>query len=669
MELLEPVAPIPTVRREPDVEQTEERDVAMLLVALTLVAGLLGMTLELAEPTNLVRIARLLLVAVGTATIAGHALTARGRRREQGDHAPRDDAYPSWLVSVAPPAFAFAIALVSGWSADPSHAQRALFLAATIVSVDAACMWLTTAASRTVERGRRWIRSQLGRPHDDATGTVVDAGRNHAAGASVDAGRTVLVGADELVPVDLEVVEGDASVLSWVVGSAPLRRRAGDVVVAGSRVLSGQLRGVCTFSGDERALSRALFSTPHRPDVHSEVPRLAQRVVSRWALVGALVAAGLHAALRGKPLDVAMVAVSVYAALGSLSLAVLPSLTVARGLLLGIDRGVVFRDAQAWDRAAHATAAVFCARGTLLRGEPELVEIELFGRTDTPGRATAANDVLGLAAAALASEPTPIARALRRAARDRGLPRDVVRNARSHDGRGVTGVAGNGEAVCVGTRELMLERRVSVAAAEGTMAELESTGRTVLLVSRAGRLLGLCAFQDGLRTGARAAVQHLLDVGVEPVLMSSDTTATCEALGRALDIDHFRAEVREGDQGVAVERIRDGGAVVAVLGHAALDAVALRTADVAVALGQAGRSGEEVGVATVTDDVRDAAVAIALAQRWRKRAISTFGLVVAPAAFGSLVVAAGLLSPEYAPISQLLGTIAAAWQLSREDDV
>jgi P-type Cu+ transporter len=68
--------------------------------------------------------------------------------------------------------------------------------------------------------------------------------------------------------------------------------------------------------------------------------------------------------------------------------------------------------------------------------------------------------------------------------------------------------------------------------------------------------------QDGLRAGARAAVQHVMDVGVEPILLSGDARDTCEALGRALDIDHLRPEVPPSERGDEVRRLRDGGAVV-----------------------------------------------------------------------------------------------------------
>jgi P-type E1-E2 ATPase len=214
----------------------------------------------------------------------------------------------------------------------------------------------------------------------------------------------------------------------------------------------------------------------------------------------------------------------------------------------------------------------------------------------------------------------------------------------------------------------LLERQLSVAAAERMIHELESGGRTVVLVAEAGRLVGLCALQDGLRSGARAAVQHLLDVRIEPVLMSSDTRETCEALGRALDIDHLRAEVHDDQREQAVERIRGTGATVAVLGHTPHDDPALRAGDVAIALGAAGKGDDELAIGIVGDDVRDAALALALAQRWRRRALSLLAMTLGPAAFGSLVVTAALLSPEYAPLAQLLGAIAAVWQLTSDDE-
>jgi cation transport ATPase len=697
-ELIEPLARAVSTPAE-STQQTvpSERDMSALLLALTLVASGLSLALELGEPTRLVRIARVVLIAVGVAAIAGRALTTRGRsavkapepdiRRgiaarataghphpgwakrhedDKGRHhgqAGGDPGRPHWLVAISSPALALAVAIGGLASRDSRLESRAIFLAATIVSVSACVMWLTSAAARAVDEGRGWVRERL-----DVHGRKLVNGKPHTASDSIEPGDLLLVEADETVPVDVEIVDGEADVLPWVGAAMPRRRRAGEVVVAGSRVIAGQLRGVCTHAGDDRALARPMLSAARRADIHVDAARAPRRLVERWSLLAAAIAGGLHALLGGKPLEIAMVVAAVYAAFGSLAIGTLPGLTVARGVRIALARGIVYHTAQAWERAAKVTAAVFCARGTLLRGEPELVEIELFGRVveSAASRTKAADEVLGLAASAVIGERTPGALALRRAAKERDLLHDLVRNPKSQTG-GVLAVSASGEQICVGTRALLLERRISVALAEQTIQELEAAGRTVVLVARAGRLVGLCALQDGLRSGARAAVQHLLDARIEPVLMSPDTRDTCEALGRALDIDHLRAEVHDDERKDAVERIRDTGALVAVLGHTPHDDPALRAGDVSVALAAAGKPDPEPAIALVGDDVRDAALALGLAQRWRRRALSVFGLTLAPAAFGSLVITIGLLSPEYAPLAQLLGTVVAVLQLKSDD--
>jgi cation transport ATPase len=175
--------------------------------------------------------------------------------------------------------------------------------------------------------------------------------------------------------------------------------------------------------------------------------------------------------------------------------------------MAGIARGVVFRSAEALDRAGRVTIGVFCARGTLLLGEPEVASLDAFGSHDPA-------EVLGLVAGAESGEHHPVASAVVRTARARSVRPDAVRNPRVQPGLGVTAIASNGQPLVVGSRALLLFEHVSVGIAEKRVQELESMGQTVLLVALGGRLVGLVGLQDGLRPGARAAVQHLLDAGI-----------------------------------------------------------------------------------------------------------------------------------------------------------
>ena len=88
---------------------------------------------------------------------------------------------------------------------------------------------------------------------------------------------------------------------------------------------------------------------------------------------------GLPPHLTGKAaLETAMVVAAVYGAVANLAVGAFAGLAVARGVRAALRRGVIYRDAAAWEQCARVTAAVFCARGTLVRGEPELVEVEVF---------------------------------------------------------------------------------------------------------------------------------------------------------------------------------------------------------------------------------------------------------------------------------------------------
>ena len=110
-----------------------------------------------------------------------------------------------------------------------------------------------------------------------------------------------------------------------------------------------------------------------------------------------------------------------------------------------------------------------------------------------------------------------------------------------------------------------------------------------------------------------------------------------------------------------------GGATVAVVGRSPGDDVALAAADVSAALSSAGSSTAEWGVQLASDDVRDAAFAIRLAHRAKQEARLGLLLTVVPGLGASLGVAFALLPPAVAPLSAVMGTVAALFRLrSRE---
>ncbi|HET9956951.1 MAG TPA: HAD family hydrolase, partial [Polyangiaceae bacterium] len=417
---------------------------------------------------------------------------------------------------------------------------------------------------------------------------------------------------------------------------------------AGARVVEGRLRAIVSWAGPDRAWLRLSTDPRRRADLHASTARVGRLIVERIApfITGTAALAAFAANL--DPLEIGVLCVSIHAALTCPILAAAGSQYVARAILEGLRRGIAFRTADAFDRAGKVSMLAFCARGTLQLGEPEVADIDaFFGHRPS--------DVLSLVAGAESGSQHAVSTAILRAARARGVRPDGTRSPTPQAGLGVTAVASNGQALVVGSRALMLKEHVSIAAVESRITALEAMGRSVLLVALGGRLIGLLGLQDGLRPGARASVQHALDIGVEPVLLSGDARETCEALGRALDIDHIRPEIPPAERGDAIRRLADGGAIVAVVGRSQADEVALSAADVSIALGAAGSTSSEWNVQLASDDVRDAAFAIRLAHEARREARLSLALILGPAVAFAIVAGLGLAAPAWSPIGALLG--------------
>jgi cation transport ATPase len=465
----------------------------------------------------------------------------------------------------------------------------------------------------------------------------------------VRAGEQVVVEEGEVVPVDGIVAAGESVVVPWIDADLEVSKREGDAVVSGARVVRGRLRLTATWTGVDRAFLRLL--PPRRMAAHAPVVRAARlATVSGAPLVAlAAVAAGLSSGAAA--LEIAAAACAAAVAVGSAAASSAVHDHVTRGLLRALRHGVLYRDAEAFDRAGQTDVAVACARGTVLLGEPEIVSVEAMGPLSS-------ERVLELASGAATGSSHPFAAAILRAARMRGVRPDDVRNA-IHVGSGATAIASGGERLVLGRRSFLLGERVSVAVADARVGELEAQGRSVLLLAVDERVCGLVALQDGIRAGARAAVQRLLDARIEPVLMSGEARETCETIGRALDIEHLRPELGLQERGPEVRALSAGGHVVAVLGHPSLDDSALAAADVAVALGAAGAAGGDWALTLASDDVRDAATGLVLARRTRERARVAMVVGLLPAALGGLVVALGLAPLVVAPLSGLLGSTAA----------
>ncbi len=424
-------------------------------------------------------------------------------------------------------------------------------------------------------------------------------------------GDRVAVRPGERVPVDGLVVAGRSSVdESLLTGeSLPVAKAPGSAVTGGTINGRGRLEVEAERVGAATALAQIVRLVREAQASKAPVQRLADRVAAVFVpailvlAAATLVAwwfvldAGFTAAM------IRTVAVLVIACPCALGLATPTAVMVATGR--GAERGILFRSAEALERARALRTVALDKTGTLTEGRPRVTDVA----ADDEAR------VLALAAAAERGSEHPLGEAVVEAARERGL--DVPRADRfeAQEGRGVVAHAA-GHEVVVGSARMLDERGVDRAAWRARGEALAAGARTLAWVAVDGRAEGVIGIADTLKPGSREAVGALRAAGLSVVMITGDHGATAHAIAREAGIDEVLAEVLPGEKADAVGRLRAAGrGPVAMVGDGVNDAPALAAADVGIALGTgADVTMEASDVTLMRGDLRAIPEALALSR-------------------------------------------------------
>nr|WP_240388890.1 heavy metal translocating P-type ATPase [Brevibacterium casei] len=467
---------------------------------------------------------------------------------------------------------------------------------------------------------------------------VVDGQTVTVSPADLVVGDIVVVRPGSAVPADGRIVDGTAEMdESMITGeSRPVRRGVGDTVVAGTVATDSGVRIEITATGDDTALAGIRKLVADAQNSSSRAQRLADRAAAWlfWFALGAAVITAIVWTLVGMP-DTAVVrtiTVLVIACPHALGLAI--PLVVSIATERAACAGVLIKDRLALETMRTTDAVLFDKTGTLTKGEPTVTAVETTG--DRSG-----DEVLALAAAAETDSEHPLARAIVRAARDRGLSVPSAQNFSSSPAVGVRADV-DGGIVEVGGPHLLTER----GAAEASVAEAwRSEGAIILHVLVDGSVVGALRLADEIRQESREAIDALHHQGIEVVMITGDAEAVARSVARDLGIDRVFAGVRPADKAAKVSELQDEGKTVAMVGDGVNDAPALAQADVGIAIG----AGTDVaigsaGVILASDDPRSVLSVLELSRAsYRKMKqnlwwAAGYNLIAVP-------LAAGILAP------------------------
>ncbi|HET9061388.1 MAG TPA: heavy metal translocating P-type ATPase [Acidimicrobiales bacterium] len=558
----------------------------------------------------------------------------------------------SWAPGARPPgwewvslALATPVVFWAGWPfhrAAMANARHGAASMDTLISVGTLAAWLwsavvltsgisttvyfdTAGAITTLILVGRYLEARAKRRSGDAIRSLLELGAKEA--------RVLKDGAEVLVPVgqlavggvfvvrpgdkiatDGTVKDGTSAIdQSMLTGEpVPVEVGPGDPVAGGTINTSGRLVVEATRVGAATALARIARMVAEAQAGKAPVQRLADRVSAVFVpiviAVSALTLAGWL--LAGAPTTAAFsaaVAVIVIACPCALGLATPTALMVGTGR--GAQIGVIIQGPEILEQTRQVTTIVLDKTGTVTEGKMAVTDL-------LPAEGTGEDELLRLAAAAEDASEHPIARAIAAHGRQRLGALPGVELFTSRAGLGVEALI-EGHAVVIGRPALLAERAIQLPerlAAE--IERLEDRGATVVAVASDGRPSGLIAVADQVKPTSRQAITRLRQLGLTPVLLTGDNERAARAVAAQVGIEQVIAGVLPEGKAAEIDRLRQAGQVVAMVGDGVNDAPALAQADLGMSMG----TGTDVAIEAsditlVSGDLNVAADAIRLSRR------------------------------------------------------
>lgn len=491
----------------------------------------------------------------------------------------------------------------------------------------------TTEGARRAVRELTAIAPQTARVERGGVETEVSA-------AEVSVDEIVIVRPGERIPVDGEVISGQATIdQAAITGeSMPVEVSNGSHVFAATIAKLGSLKVKTLRIGADTTFGRVIKLVEEAEANRADVQRFADKFSAYYLPIVAGIGA-LTFLLSRNPLSTAAVLVVAC----SCSIAMATPVAMLASIGSSAKRGLLIKGGKYLEILPRADVVLVDKTGTLTLGEPQITDV-------VPLNGLSTSDILSMAASAERYSEHPLAEAVRSAASEKNLTLTEPQDFEALPGKGIRATV-NGSQIAIGNGRL-------VPAAESLLVarELEEQGKTLLFVERDNEVTGILAAEDTLRSEVPSALAELRALGIRHIqLLTGDNERTASALAKKLKVE-YRANLLPEDKIDIVKEYQAKGHTVVMVGDGVNDAPALAQANVGIAMGAAGTdiAIEAAHIALMREDWSLVPEVIRVARR-------TMGIIKMNLAFtalynivGLILAAFGFLPPVLAATAQSL---------------
>ncbi len=385
----------------------------------------------------------------------------------------------------------------------------------------------------------------------------------------------------ESIPVDGIVIEGvtavDESALTGE--SIPVDKEAGSIVSSGTLNRSGAIKCRATRVGEDTTIAQIIALVADAAATKAPVAKLADRisgvfvpavmaialiVLAGWLIAGQTTGYALSRAI-------SVLVVSCPCALG---LATPVAIMVGNGV--GAKNGILFKTAQALQEAGNVSIVALDKTGTITSGTPSVTDV-------MPAEGISEVELLRKAASLEMLSEHPLARAVTEYADSHNTQLFDVSEFKALPGNGLEGTL-KGKKITGGSLKFISSITDIPETYKEKADEISAQGKTPMLFTEDGNLLGMIAVADTIKSGTARAVSELRGLGVRTVMITGDNARTAEAIGKQAGTDEVIAGVLPEGKEEAIRNLQRSGKT-AMVGDGINDAPALMRADTGIAIG------------------------------------------------------------------------------------
>lgn len=469
-------------------------------------------------------------------------------------------------------------------------------------------------------------------------------------------GDLVFVKPGEKIPVDGEVVDGLSAVdESMLTGeSIPVEKKTGDAVIGATVNKNGSLKIKATRVGKETALAQIIKVVEEAQGSKAPIQRIADVISGIFVpiVVGIAVATFLLWFIWVAPGEFASalekaIAVLVIACPCALGLATPTSIMAGSGR--AAEFGILFKGGEHLETMQKVQTIVLDKTGTVTKGKPELTDV----RIENIDESTA----LRLIGSAEKQSEHPLAEAIVAGIVAKGITLTATEEFEAIPGYGIRAVV-DGKDVLIGTRKLLQREAIDFGKADTVMEELETEGKTAMLVSIDNKYAGIVAVADTIKDSSKEAIFRLKQMGIDVIMITGDNKRTAHAIAQQVGIDHVLAEVLPEGKAEEVKKLQAEGKKVAMVGDGINDAPALATADVGIAIGTGTDIAMEAAdVTLMRGELTSIADAIYMSRKTMTNIKQNLFWALGYNTLGIPIAAIGLLAPWLAGAAMALSSV------------